>query len=341
MNFSLGNAVEMKWRMGIILCHVALVITMFVLGGLSYFLKKRTEQSTLMCIVQYLAVVSIFSIAIALVTIDQLVTASITPFLISCIIIGMLFLLKPTVSVYLYGIAFLGYYFALALTQTNQAILLSNRVNGLIAVALGYFLSILLWNTSVLNLQQKQQISEHQIDFIEKNRELERLAYYDQLTGAYNRRKFEELLTREISMMSRYKYSACIVILDIDRFKKINDAYGHPVGDKIIQEVAAVLKNNIRNTDVLSRWGGDEFLILLSHTSVDEGEKIAEKLRQFVDKTSIQIKDAEIMITASFGVAALTGNEEYSYEEAYKNADSALYQAKQNGRNRVEVFVVG
>ncbi|NCC16582.1 MAG: GGDEF domain-containing protein [Clostridia bacterium] len=105
--------------------------------------------------------------------------------------------------------------------------------------------------------------------------------------------------------------------------------------------MAAVLKNNIRNTDVLSRWGGDEFLILLSHTSVDEGEKIAEKLRQFVDKTSIQIKDTEIMITASFGVAVLTGNEEYSYEEAYKNADSALYQAKQNGRNRVEVFVVG
>ena len=139
-------------------------------------------------------------------------------------------------------------------------------------------------------------------------------------------------------MMKRYEYPSCIIVLDIDRFKEMNDVYGHPVGDTILEKLATVLSSHIRESDVLSRWGGDEFLLLLSHTSIAEGRIVAENLRQVIEEMAIPLKDAEIKITASFGVGALHASEENPYERAYIEADSALYQAKKKGKNRVEVF---
>lgn len=338
MNLSTSTTVELTWRSGVILSHTVLAVVMSMLGGLALLLKKQAHFIKLSNIIPFLTVVTIITAGIVLVTFDQLVTSSITPFLICSIIVGVVFLLKPLISALVYCISFVSYFFAISITQTDPAILLSNRVNGLTAVGLGFFLSVLLWRTSLSNLQQKQTISEQEIELVQKNHELEMLAYYDQTTGVYNRRKFDELLIREISMMKRYEYPSCIIVLDIDRFKEMNDVYGHPVGDTILEKLATVLSSHIRESDVLSRWGGDEFLLLLSHTSIAEGRIVAENLRQVIEEMAIPLKDAEIKITASFGVGALHASEENPYERAYIEADSALYQAKKKGKNRVEVF---
>ncbi len=337
-NLHSGNEVEYKWRMGIIICHFVFAIIMFALGILSYFSKKRDSVKYLDNVIQYLSFVSIFAIGTAITFFDQLVTVSITPFLLCSIVVGLLFLIRPKISALLYTITYIIYYFTISFVQMDQSILLSIRVNGLTAVGIGFFISLLMWKNSISNLEQKQLILMQETKLINNNRDLKRLAYYDQITGVYNRRKFDDLLSRELLMMKTYKYPSCLVILDIDRFKEINDNFGHPVGDKIIKELATLLEKNIRETDVISRWGGDEFSILLSHASEENGKEITENLRQLVENMVIEQKQTKIKITCSFGVVALAVDEENSYERAYIKADRALYKAKHKGRNRVEVF---
>lgn len=338
MKVSLGNENEIKWRMGIIICHSILLFVMAILGCLSFFLSKKEKSNLLMRLIQNTAMVIILVFGAIVVSIDQLVTPNITPFLVACTITGLVLLIRPFVIIIAYLFTFIAFYYATGLTQTDQAILLSNRVNGMTAIALGIYLSITLWKTNVSNILQRRFIVNQQQELAEKNRELEHLAFYDSMTSLYNRRRFEELLENEISLIRRYGHKSCICILDVDHFKEINDNYGHPFGDMVIKQIASILKENIRETDTVSRWGGEEFLILLPHTSLSDGRIVAEKLRQIIEDKILIIKEREIQITASLGVAKLRGDNNDSLELAYKDADEALYMAKESGRNCVESF---
>ena len=336
MKLSLGNETEIKWRMGIIICHSILLFIMGILGCLSFFLSKKEKSNLLMRLIQNTAMVIILVFGAIVVSIDQLVTPNITPFLVACTITGLVLLIRPFVIIIAYLCTFIAFYYATGLAQMDQAILLSNRVNGITAIAIGIYLSITLWKTNVSNILQRRFIVNQQRELAEKNRELEYLAFYDPMTSLYNRRRFEELLKNEISMIRRYGHESCISILDVDHFKEINDNYGHPFGDMVIKQIASILKENIRETDAVSRWGGEEFLILLPHTSLSDGRIVAEKLRQIIEDKILLIKEREIQITASLGVAKLRGDNNDSLELAYKDADEALYMAKESGRNCVK-----
>jgi len=336
MNISSSDEKETKWRMGIIISHIMLFFIMGILGCLCLFLRKKEKINLLMRLIQNLTIVIILIFGAVIVSIDQLVTPNITPFLVACTITGVVFLIRPLVVIIAYLGAFITFYYAIGLTQMDQAILLSNRVNGITAMGIGICLSLILWKTNVSNILQKRFILKQQQELAEKNGELEYLAFYDSMTGLYSRRRLEELLKNEISVIRRYGHQSCIIMLDIDNFKKINDNYGHPIGDMVIKQIAYVLKENIRETDAVSRWGGEEFLILLPHTSLSEATSIAEKLRKFIEDESMFIKEREIQFTASFGVAGLSGDKNDSLELAYKDADKALYLAKERGRNCVE-----
>ncbi|NLC44952.1 MAG: diguanylate cyclase, partial [Clostridiales bacterium] len=160
---------------------------------------------------------------IAIVSIDQLVTSNITPLLLTCIACGSVFLLRPLISFIFFYSSFVAYYFIIEFTISNQEILLSNRVNGVTAVGIGFLLSLIMWNSKHTNIIQSRHI-------VTQQKQLERMAYYDPLTDLPNRRLFDKLVAQEISSIKRYGHEATLIILDIDDFKSINDTYGHPVG---------------------------------------------------------------------------------------------------------------
>jgi diguanylate cyclase (GGDEF)-like protein len=337
MDLPASGGVEYSWRIGIIVCHSLLALIMALLGSFAYFFNKRTEITPLMKIVEYCAIITFFTFGVVIVVLDQLVTASITPFMIACIFIGVLFLIRPFFAVVVYIIGYLSFYIALGLTQVDQAVLLSNRVNGITVTSVGLLLSIVLWKVNKSNMLQKRLIEEQQAELIEKNKELEYLAFYDQLTGVYNRRKFEELLKNEVEKTGISDHHSCIVLVDVDSFKEINDNFGHPVGDLVLREVAGLLRDSLRKTDAVSRWGGDEFMILLTQTSLTESVALAEKIRTLLEKKEFVLKGIKLYLTASFGISPLGDNNDDFLETAYRIADEALYRAKEKGSNRVEV----
>lgn len=332
-----SGGVEYSWRLGIIVCHALLAFIMAILGSLSYFLSKKTELSTYMKFVEYSAIITFFTFGVVIVVLDQLITASITPFMIACIFIGVLFLIRPLFAIITYLIGYISFYIALGLTQVDQAILLSNRVNGITVTSIGLLLSIVLWKVNKANMLQKIMIDEQQAELINKNKELEYLAFFDQLTGVFNRRKFQELLEKQVEAIRSKGHVSCILLVDIDAFKEINDNYGHPVGDMVLKEVAIILKESLRKTDAVSRWGGDEFMILLPETSLADGTVLAEKLRDLIANKEFILKGKKVSLTASFGISLLDGNEDDFLETAYRIADEGLYRAKEKGSNRVEV----
>jgi len=160
---------------------------------------------------------------------------------------------------------------------------------------------------------------------------LEKQASTDTLTGIYNRLKFSKLLDMELARASRYKSSMAIIMFDIDKFKDVNDTYGHPSGDSVLVDIAQVVTANIRTTDIFARWGGEEFMIIAPGCTLDEGVRFADILRLKVAQTLFSIPRK---VTASFGVAAYRPDD--SEISLINRADHALYRAKTGGRNRVE-----
>ena len=159
-------------------------------------------------------------------------------------------------------------------------------------------------------------------------------AYYDGLTGIYNRTKFNEFLEYEIQRASRIENTFCCAILDIDHFKNFNDKYGHLVGDEILIMIAQIINKNTRVTDKFARWGGEEFVMLFSDTSLDQATKITQKFRGLV-KSLLHPKAGGV--TASFGITQYKKGD--TINSLFKRCDDALYEAKEDGRDNVKVLL--
>lgn len=169
----------------------------------------------------------------------------------------------------------------------------------------------------------------------EQKKKLEEMATKDMLTGIYNRQKFNEILSIEFYKNKRYGRISSIIMFDIDYFKTVNDNYGHLVGDEVLKWVCKQVKENIRVSDAFARWGGEEFVILASETNLEDGVKLAEKLRKIIEDGKFR---PDLKITCSFGVTQTDGSEEIN--QVIKRCDDALYSAKRNGRNRVEFAAI-
>lgn len=158
-------------------------------------------------------------------------------------------------------------------------------------------------------------------------------ATIDKLTDIYNRRKFEEILKQEIERTKRYKSPLSLLMFDIDHFKKINDTYGHQVGDYVLKTIADIVRNNIRTTDSFGRWGGEEFMILLPETTLKNAGELAEKIRNIIE--NYIFKDVKL-VTISCGVTQFIQDD--TFDSFIKRVDDALYNAKKQGRNRIEIW---
>ena len=183
-------------------------------------------------------------------------------------------------------------------------------------------------------------VTEQAINNIEleaANQKLENISRTDGLTGLLNRKAWETNLIQEFERLQRYPEDAIVIIFDIDHFKKVNDGHGHPAGDEVIRQTAYITTQCERKTDVIGRYGGEEYVIFLPHTKVDDALKIAERIRTTIEKTPAFYEGTEINYTVSLGIAEF--NKAFTSQTAWIDAaDQALYQSKQGGRNRTTIY---
>ncbi len=160
-------------------------------------------------------------------------------------------------------------------------------------------------------------------------------AMQDTLTGLPNRKAYEERIAMEIARCRRYKSTLGLAVFDVDKFKTINDTYGHAAGDRVLKVIGEVLSEHIRQTDFVARYGGEEFVLLLPEADIAVGKTVAEKLRGIIEQTPFHFQDKRVVITVSAGLTYY--RDEEAIETLFERADQSLYKAKENGRNRIEI----
>jgi diguanylate cyclase (GGDEF)-like protein len=196
-------------------------------------------------------------------------------------------------------------------------------------VRVEYIISITVFVT--ISLIIPAMIGYRLIDNHEKlTDKIKRLAEEDYLTKLYNRRKIHEVIENEILRSRRYNSTFAVILLDIDNFKKTNDTFGHNIGDKLLVEIAHIIRQTVRESDIAGRWGGEEFLVFCPQTGSDGAFALAEKLRANIEKHEFEEVGYK---TASFGVAQIEHDD--TFQELISRADEALYAAKSSGKNMV------
>ena len=176
-------------------------------------------------------------------------------------------------------------------------------------------------------MEKLAEVAQHAIE------EQRKKAMHDALTGLPNREAYQQRLEQEVNRLQRYGNKLSLVVCDIDLFKRINDNYGHLAGDKVLKIIAKSLQVNLRDSDFIARFGGEEFVALMPETSKEEAKIVAEKLRKKIESSPFNFRKEPVQITVSFGISEFTEND--SANDVFERADKALYKAKENGRNQV------
>jgi diguanylate cyclase (GGDEF)-like protein len=198
--------------------------------------------------------------------------------------------------------------------------------------ALVFLITVLTWTFSFFLLSSARL----ELDLEDAHKELSLIANTDPLTGLFNRRYFFEHAEAEFKRLMRYRYGASLLMIDVDLFKNINDGFGHIAGDKILNGVATILREQLRTFDLVARLGGDEFIVMLLNVNEPQSFRIAERICKAVERTPVTFEDNQLEFRLSVGLTSLIPNED-DLVMAIQRADKALYQAKLEGRNRVSI----
>ncbi|MCK5451748.1 MAG: GGDEF domain-containing protein [Candidatus Omnitrophica bacterium] len=207
------------------------------------------------------------------------------------------------------------------------------------AILLLLLLSMMLFREYNQKIEHQKRIAEYQ-------------AVHDGLTGLYTQQYFKTSLAKEINRAERYKRPVSLIMCDIDHFKQFNDRHGHLIGDKVLKTVAHIIAGNVRNFDIVTRYGGEEFAILLIESGSKEVRSIsnrikdltkqaldiAKRIKEEVEQTQIKVEQIPLGVTLSMGVSSYSGQVDYNPEKLIEEADQALYTSKDNGRNQITLF---
>ncbi|MEO8543097.1 MAG: GGDEF domain-containing protein [Burkholderiaceae bacterium] len=330
------TAQSVTWWQAVMNVYRVAIVWIILMGLAVWRMSSRTHADTGVRVLQFMAPLAFLIFTAVLSILDQWVSPNISPYILGCISVSLLFLLPPATAVGALLCAYVLFFVGLGFTQPDQTQLLSNRANGFGATLLALVISLGMWNRNTrYNLLQRELTVRNQA--LEKQQaELVWLATRDALTGLFNRGEFMRLAEKELMRTQRHGGNTCIFVIDLDYFKAINDRHGHPAGDKVLVHVANKLGDGIRNTDMVARIGGEEFVVLLPQTDIDAAVALAQKLRRQLRESPAQVSsDLQVPFTASFGVACMPGGHKGSVAALYAAADNALYDAKRAGRDRV------
>ena len=332
----------------IVIANLFMIIgTMFFLFGLARFTEVHMKKKyNYICLIIFFITYYYFGIISPSVPL-RIVTFSSCFILISTQVLWLTFvkssnslknITKSTGIIFVLFIIVDMFRIILAFTVPNDKSYFLGSLNDTIFVILSQMLTIALTFSIVLMINRKLflEINMHSSEKEKLLLKMRRLATIDGLTGIFNRMKTEEILAKEISEFQTSANPLSVILVDVDHFKSVNDTYGHSEGDNVLRSIVSILKDNIRDSDSLGRWGGEEFLIVTPKTNVQSSYSIAQRLTKLVSNYDF----ANIgHVTVSMGVSTLNDGE--SFCELLINADKALYRAKENGRNRVEIFDSG
>ena len=193
----------------------------------------------------------------------------------------------------------------------------------------------------VLRLEVLWRIKRLQDELLVTNHQLHELSITDDLTGLCNQTEFKRRMALEVKRVPRFGTPLSALFFDLDRFKLVNDTHGHAVGSYVLKEIARMLVDNLRETDVVGRYGGDEFVVGLPGCPLEDAIDVANRIRVFVEKNVFRRDDAEVSVTLSLGVAECSPQDDGNLERLLKRADVAMYMAKEAGRNRVCTLTPG
>ena len=216
----------------------------------------------------------------------------------------------------------------------------ANRAEGIEIGADDYLVKPIEPKELLARLRNGLMMRRLQAELEDKNRELARLASTDPLTELPNRRSFDQTLERELRGAKRYNDPVSLVLLDIDKFKSVNDHFGHGVGDEVLKEIGNRLREACRAGDQVARIGGEEFALILTRTSGEGAVFAAERTRSLISDAAFVTSAGDLCITASLGAACAGGEIGFDAHDLYKAADEALYNSKDAGRNRVSLSSV-
>lgn len=310
------------WADAIAMLQAAVALGLLVCGLLAHALLRGQRSAGAAGLAVQTAFCGIYLAFGAAASIQDVgVGNGIATYLAVCMGTAVLSLVRPAFSALVFGGAFLVFWAILRGQTIDTTLLASLQIQAIAVVLIAQLISVMMWHqyTRTVLLQ----------------RQLEFLAERDTLTGLYNRRKFMQLAEQALGRAARTPGSTCVLMVDLDFFKRVNDQHGHPVGDLVLREVASRLAAHVRNTDILARMGGEEFIVLLPDTDRAGALTLAEKLRVAVRDHPLELPGLQVAMTASLGVTGLPAHQKAPLDSLYATADQALYAAKQQGRDQV------
>jgi diguanylate cyclase (GGDEF)-like protein len=327
---------RIEWRQAVMHVYRVTVVWLILMSLAVWKLSVRASPGAELRWLMVIAPLGFMLFTAVLSVLDQWVTPNISPFLLGCVSVSLLFLLPPAYAAGTISIAYAVFFVGLGYTQPDETLLLSNRANGFGASLLALVMSLSMWSRNTQYSLLQRELTARNATLEKQQADLLWLATRDALTGLYNRGEFMRLAEQELRRTRRHGGNTGVIVVDLDHFKSINDAHGHPAGDKVLVYAADKLRDGIRNTDIVARIGGEEFIVLLPQTDIDATTRLAQKLRQSLRQSAAQVSsDLQIPVTASFGVACMPGGHDGSITALYAAADNALYEAKRSGRDRV------
>lgn len=329
------DAAEHAWALEVLGMHLSMLGPMLLGAFLGFRWRNPPSHLAAASLPWVMAGLTLaFSVGFAL--IDMAIVPSVSAYINGCMGVALVYLLRPLQAWLLYAGGAAMMLTGLArLPADNQAVVLSNQVNVVTSSLLALVVSHLLWRTFTRNELLQRQLSATNETLQHKQVQLERLAAHDPLTGLLNRRAFRERVRRELRLSAREATPVSVLMLDLDRFKLINDQWGHPAGDAVLTQAAHLLTQHLRTTDLVGRWGGEEFIVLLPHTDRQQAGLLAEKLRLAQAQAETDWEGQTLKITASYGVATREPGSTADLDDLVALADQALYDAKHQGRNQV------